>query len=472
MKKLWLLASALLIAHPAHAGFNYIDAGGNPQAVFSESGETSGNVQASAPEAPVFTPEIAPPAQSGSAKKSKTVNIREKREERAQAPVDDAPSLVPPDDTQIRPIIESVQVSSEPVLPQGDVSVSPMSDIPKITPLAPGQFIGQPVPQVQQTQAPAQPAPQIVQQAPAQPSPQVQAEPVQTGVIIEPSAVPEPVISTTPEQPAEINAKVGNQSVSSSETVARVVMDDGYVIEVPRQSEAERRAYERMMRREGLKAASSDDDDRPAKKAKAEKPKVEKPKTVNPRMKNGGPSAEKPKIEKPAKPAKPKKEPKLVDVPNPPEAFITEKPDQASVVAPAVAPAVSPVSPEETREAPIMEPVSPISEPAIRRESEIRTQDAEDHDPGIQLVPPAHTAAPDFILEKGSLKSQLGAYADRMGYRLEWKHGADLMVANPTVFSKGTFAGNIRELFETLERIGKYGLSAKLFNGDKTLVVE
>lgn len=80
--------------------------------------------------------------------------------------------------------------------------------------------------------------------------------------------------------------------------------------------------------------------------------------------------------------------------------------------------------------------------------------------------------APPLVIGRGSMREQLIAYAGGMGYQVTWNSPNDLIVTNETVFSTGTFAGNLRELFETLQRIGRRDMSATLFQGNRTIVVE
>lgn len=98
--------------------------------------------------------------------------------------------------------------------------------------------------------------------------------------------------------------------------------------------------------------------------------------------------------------------------------------------------------------------------------------------PVYQPAMPAYMAnamvqgAPPLVVGKGSLREQLIRYAGSMGYQVAWNCPNDLIVTNETVFSSGTFAGNLRELFETLQRIGRRDMSATLFQGNRTIVVE
>lgn len=97
--------------------------------------------------------------------------------------------------------------------------------------------------------------------------------------------------------------------------------------------------------------------------------------------------------------------------------------------------------------------------------------------PAIQPVPAPvvrqmPVGAPPFVIGKGSLKSQLEKYAGQAGFQVSWNYPDDLIVTNETTFSTGSFVGNIRELFETLQQIGKRDLAATLFQGNRTLVVE
>lgn len=80
--------------------------------------------------------------------------------------------------------------------------------------------------------------------------------------------------------------------------------------------------------------------------------------------------------------------------------------------------------------------------------------------------------APALVIGKGSLREQLMTYAGSMGYQVAWNCPNDLIVTNETVFSSGTFAGNLRELFETLQHIGHRDMSATLFQGNRTIVIE
>lgn len=80
--------------------------------------------------------------------------------------------------------------------------------------------------------------------------------------------------------------------------------------------------------------------------------------------------------------------------------------------------------------------------------------------------------APQLVIGKGSLREQLINYAGSMGYQVAWNCPNDLIVTNETVFSSGSFAGNLRDLFETLQRIGHRDMSATLFQGNRTIVIE
>lgn len=77
-----------------------------------------------------------------------------------------------------------------------------------------------------------------------------------------------------------------------------------------------------------------------------------------------------------------------------------------------------------------------------------------------------------FVLGPGSLREQLEKYAKRSGYQVAWNHPDDFTVNNTTTFASGGFVDNVRQLFETLQDIGRWDFSATLFDGNRTLVVE
>lgn len=103
---------------------------------------------------------------------------------------------------------------------------------------------------------------------------------------------------------------------------------------------------------------------------------------------------------------------------------------------------------------PVYQPVQPVYQPAPVFQNAM-----------VQGAPP-------LVIGKGSLREQLINYAGGMGYQVAWNCPNDLIVTNETVFSSGTFAGNLRELFETLQHIGHRDMAATLFQGNRTIVIE
>lgn len=92
--------------------------------------------------------------------------------------------------------------------------------------------------------------------------------------------------------------------------------------------------------------------------------------------------------------------------------------------------------------------------------------------PGVGSASVSAPAAPPFVIGKGSLREQLTRYAEANGYQVSWKCPDDLIVANTTTFAGASFTDNLRDLFTTLQYIGKRDISATLFQGNRTLVVE
>lgn len=235
---------------------------------------------------------------------------------------------------------------------------------------------------------------------------------------------------------APIDTSVGSAApVADRGSAARVVMDDGYVVDIPPASEEERRAAARW-EKIGGKTVSGDAVEKPVKKPANAKKAVEKKRK------------------------------------NIPVRTIAEKGAPAKKAAETVRPHDVRASESIGADAPSL-PVPGVeaSGLAARRPSVSVKNVMKDVPPEketYQEVPPA----PDFVLEEGSMRDQLAKYANEQGYELSWKSPNDLVVTNRTVFSKGSFAGNVKSLFETLRRIGNYNLVATLYNGNKVLVVE
>lgn len=82
------------------------------------------------------------------------------------------------------------------------------------------------------------------------------------------------------------------------------------------------------------------------------------------------------------------------------------------------------------------------------------------------------TVTSGLTLVKGSLREQLTKHAKGHGYQVAWNHPNDLYVTNSTTFSSGYFLGDIKQLFETLQAIGRRDMNVVVFQGNKTIVVE
>lgn len=234
---------------------------------------------------------------------------------------------------------------------------------------------------------------------------------------------------------APIDTSVGSAApVADRGSAARVVMDDGYVVDIPPASEEERRAAARW-EKIGKETVPGDTVEKPVKRPVTKKAVEKKRKNMPVRA-----------IAEKGAPAK-----KVAETARHHDVRASESigADVPSLPVPGVE----------------------ASGLAARRPSvSVRsvTKDTPPEKETYQEIPPA----PDFVLEEGSMRDQLAKYANEQGYELSWKSPNDLVVTNRTVFSRGSFAGNVKSLFETLRRIGNYNLVATLYNGNKVLVVE
>lgn len=231
---------------------------------------------------------------------------------------------------------------------------------------------------------------------------------------------------------------------SVKKTVAqgkRVFTEGGYEVEIPPASEAEKRAAERYEK--ALKAGKRYESE----KAVAERKAREAEENAR---------REKAALEKAEKLAAEKNvsAPVIEEIPVA-KAISVETPEEVTIISGGAGTTVISTSPETTVIAAV--PVKAVELPEATKAAP---------------EPVVIENAPAFTLEKGSMREQLAKYSKEQGYQLSWNCPNDLVVTNVTVFSTGTYSGNVRELFETLQKVGRYDMSATLFKGNKTLVVE
>lgn len=127
---------------------------------------------------------------------------------------------------------------------------------------------------------------------------------------------------------------------------------------------------------------------------------------------------------------------------------------------------------KEPAQAPIAQPVKSEIPPVMAVTPVVAEKPVAPKPSFFEPAPVQSFAFNELTISNGSLRMQIERYCQINGYQLAWRHPEDLTVTNTTTFKGIGFADNIKQLFETLHSIGRTDMTATIFDGNKTLVVD